>query len=63
MTRVARKVNERRERVPARRVRGQTLAGAIVGAIVAVVLMMFSAPAKAGPANDRPGVAAMSITR
>ena len=67
MTRVARKLSQSQERVRPRRlrrVRRQTLAGAIVGAIVAVALMMFSsAPAKASPPNDEPRLATTSLTR
>jgi hypothetical protein len=66
MTGVAGQPNERRERVPARRlgrVPWQTLAGVVVGAIVAGALLMFSAPAKAAQPNHGPCVVAPASTR
>jgi hypothetical protein len=59
MTGVAVQPKNRRERAPGRllgRVPRQTLAGAIVGAIVAAALLLFSAPAEAAQSNDRPGL-------
>ena len=66
MTGVASQPSENRERVPAKRlgrVSRQTLAGAIVGAIVAGALLLFSAPAEAAQPNHRPGVVAPSSAR
>jgi hypothetical protein len=63
---VPRKLSERPQRVPARRPRPisrQTLVGAIVGAIVAVALMLFSAPAEAGRPNDWVRAVEPSLTR
>ncbi len=65
MTEVASRSSERRERVPARRlgrVPGQTLAGVVVGAIVAAALLMFSAPANAAQPNRGPCVVAPAST-